>query len=172
MNTKEILRKPGDMTAAAPMAARAVALCEGCPTAKFCAVKTIAPCETPEVKTVRIEAGGGYEDSSLDKPIQTSYRKELFDPSQEFVMANLQKKKEIHLPASKPIPPRPAAVPAVVKPIARPSSVTPKRPAPSPVRKRPPVQERRPEATDILADILASMIGVSGIATARAKKSV
>lgn len=140
--------------------------------AKFCAVKTVAPCETPEAKTVRIEAGGGYEDPSLDKPVQTSYRKELFDPSQEFVMANLQKKKEIQPPAPKPMSLRPAASPVAAKPRIQPPAAALKRPASAPARRKQSAQERRPEATDLVADILASMIGVSGIATARTKKSV
>lgn len=171
MMGKEKLTPPKEPVVAAPMAARAVALCEGCPMAKFCAIKAVAPCETPVEQAVQIEsAGGGYDGAMLDKPVQTSYRKELMDDTQPFVMANLQKKKESP-PKPKQAPMRPAPKPHAVSPRAqRPTpKVTPPKPAAMP---RPKPERRESGSGDVIADILLSMIATRSDTTRRSKKSV
>jgi hypothetical protein len=157
MNSKERLLKPRDLNAMEPMAARAVALCEGCPVAKFCVIKAVAPCETPVQQEAQIESGGGgYEGPVLDKPVRTSYRNELFDMSKKLVMAEvqkLQKPKEIARPKPQPIshPSNQVVVPQ--KKVIRPSV--------APVKQVPHRMERSGEGgAGILAGIIASMIGV------------
>lgn len=105
--SREVVRKP---VAVAPnIAARAVALCEGCPMAKFCMTKNTGDCPPPQVKQQMIERAidGGGEPA----PIR-SYRKELLDDSVPVVMANLQKKPQPKRPEPRPTHlPLPKAVP-------------------------------------------------------------
>lgn len=172
LTTKERLPLQREKAAAAPMAARAVALCEGCPMAKFCVIKEVAPCETPLQRGEQIESGGGESGgSALDKPLppRTSYREALMDDSVPFVMANLQKKKETALPRPQPAPPRPV-VTRPPKHTAAPSP-TPARPVASPTKKVP-MAERRSGTSDIVADILVSLFGVQSLTSARVKKGV
>lgn len=170
MNTKERLMKPLETSARAPMAARAVALCEGCPMAKFCVIKTVAPCETRVQQEAHIESGGGdFGGANLDKPVRTSYRDDLMDPLKPVVMAELQKKKEMMTPKlakmaspTSLIVPQPKAVPSSPKKITLPTR---------PVKKLP-TRENGDRTSDVLADILVSMFGVGSLATAHTKKSV
>jgi hypothetical protein len=132
--------------------------------AKFCTTKAIAPCETPNVQAARVEvAAGDYIVSDTpEAPARTSYRKELFDDSVLFVKADLQKK----------IAPTLRSVPMMWQ--AAPVRASPPR-TPKPVLSRVPIlpkQERGTSGSDVVADILISMIGVGGLTTARAKKSV
>jgi hypothetical protein len=169
--TKERLPlKPRPMTTE-PMAARAVALCEGCPMAKFCAIKTVAPCETPVQRETQIESGGDYSGGSLDKPVavQMSYRRELMDDRVPFVMANLQKKKEQIAPRPTPVSQQSTAVRSATRMTLQPTPV--RQAAPTP-KKLPTKPERRNETSDIVADILVSLFGVQSITSAHAKKSV
>lgn len=169
MKTKEQLRTPRDLDVAVPMAARAVALCEGCPMAKFCAVRVVAPCETPQERNEQIDAGGGgYEAVAQqpEMPVRRSYRNELMDDSLPLVMAKLQKKKE-PLPVFRP--PAVKKAEAVTHAVAKPRPAVPPR-KPTPPRPR---RETAGEGTgDILADIMLSMLSVRAVATSRARKSV
>ena len=168
MSTMEILRERRDVATAQPMAARAVALCEGCPLAKFCATKAVAPCETPQARTQQVEiSGGDFGGGSLDKPVVTSYRAQLMDDKIPFVMADLQKKKE-----QRPLPPtltlRPKFMPQtkIEKPHMKSQPVVK-----LPVKPRT-AEHREAGSADILADILMSMIGISSLSTLRDKKRV
>lgn len=167
MKNPERLRRPATPSAISPMAARAVGLCEGCPLAKFCAIKPVAPCETEASREDRIETSGGSYDGNLvpelDKPVTLSYRKQLMDDTIPTVVADLRKRKDIRPPVPRWISSVPAAA-STQSPPSRNRRVTPK---------QPPHVERPPESgAGIVADILVSMIGVSAIATARGKKSV
>lgn len=168
--TQEKLSSRRETTATVPMASRAVALCEGCPIAKFCVIKQVAPCETSVQRETQIESGGGdYSGGLLDKPVtvQASYRRELMDDKIPFVMANLQKKKDIApsqpslqksmaVTPPRPLPPRPTPH-NIVKPAARQTSTR---------------REQRNDAPDIVADILVSLFGVQSMTSTRTKKSV
>lgn len=169
MNTIEKLSAPRDLTAAGPMAARAMALCEGCPMAKFCVVKDVAPCETPVVKNLHIEAGGGYDGSTLDKPIRTSYRADLFDDSKLTIMADLQKQKEKQKIQTKPVERSSTHISQLSNKVQQPDQP---RAATKPITKKPTAERVGERAPDLIARIFMSMIGVNGLATVKAKKSV
>lgn len=155
---KERLAVRKKLPVAVPMAARAVAICEGCPMAKFCAVKDANLCPSPEAAV-----GGEYATASLDLP-KLSYRKELMDDDVPFVAAKLQ-------PASlpKPMPkqaPRLQAAPSLsMPPVAKPKQV----PMPRVVKK--PIEvPRRPDGEtvgDILADIMISTFSARSIGVLR-----
>lgn len=164
MNTNEIIRERKDSTTAQPMAARVVAICEGCPLAKFCATKAVAPCETTEVRTQYIEStSGDYGGTVRDEPVQLSYRTQLLDDTIPIVMANLQKKKDL-----RPQPSRAKVTPPAATATSRMKSQAPKK-----MPKRATSREvAQVGSADILADILVSMIGVSSMTTARDKKKV
>jgi len=152
-----------------PMAARAVALCEGCPMAKFCVTKEASPCETPQVRQVHIESGGGGYGEMIDKPIRESYLEDLFDPTKLTVMAELQKRKEKQRIQAKVI--ERGANRASAQ--ARKAEIVKSR-VQAPVPPKAKVASERPSenGSDIIAGIFASMIGVNGLATARDKRSV
>ena len=152
-----------------PMAARAVALCEGCPMAKFCVVKDVAPCETTAVKEMHIDASGGYDSPTIDKPIRTSYRGDLFDPAKLTVMAELQKKKEQQQVQTKPVA---RTANPTLQPMKKAEQPKPPRAAPARVTAKPTRERQTESEADLIAGIFMSMIGVKGIATARAQKSV
>lgn len=157
------------MSAKEPMAARAVALCEGCPMAKFCVVKSVAPCETTTVREMHIEAGGGgYDGLMLDKPVRTSYRDDLLDPSKNLVMAELQKlqkpKEMVQLP---PTPRPPVSVVSMKK---KPQESTrPPLAQPKPMSR---IERRGEGGAGILAGIIASMVGVNDTSSSSMKKKV
>jgi len=159
MNSKEKLSRPRDIHAAEPMAARAVALCEGCPMAKFCVVKTVAPCETTAVKQMHIEAGGGgYDGPMLDKPVRISYRDDLLnpDPSKNLVMAELQKlqkPKEIVRPQPQPVSRSQMSAASQQKKLVRPVA--------SVIKPAPRVERSGEGGAGILASIIASIVGVA-----------
>jgi|GEM_PF-840129 len=169
MNTKEVIRERTNLSVAPPMAARAVAICEGCPLAKFCATKAVSPCESPQVRTLQIEhLGGDYGGSSLDKPVEFSYRKQLMDDTVPFVMADLRKKKEAQVAQTRRVVSR-QNIPS--------QTGTPKPTIASKRTGKPPLKVGKPEvkrteSADILADILVSMLGVSSMSTSLAKKKV
>lgn len=113
--SREGVRRP--VVVAPDIAARAVALCEGCPMAKFCMTKNTGDC-LPQVKQQMIERpidGGG-----VPAPIR-SYRKDLLDDSVPVVMANLQKKPQPKRPEPRPTHlPLPKAVPKpTIKPLEK-----------------------------------------------------
>lgn len=171
MNSKERLIRPRDFSAKEPMAARAVALCEGCPMAKFCVVKTVAPCETISVREMHIEAGGGgYDGSMPDKPVRTSYRDDLLnpDPSKNLVMAELQrlrKPKEVIQP-----PPTPRSPVPVVSLKRKPQ--TPLRPPVVQAKPVPRIERSGEGSAGILAGIIASMVGVKDASSSSTQKRV
>ena len=153
-----------------PMAARAIGICEGCPVAQFCVVKAVAPCETPAVKEMHIDAaGGGYDGSTLDKPVQMSYRKELKDDGIDIVMANMQKAKELQSIRAMPTE---RAVKSVTQPRKNIDKPKVSSSTSTPIAVKPKSKERSESEADLIAGIFMSMIGVKGIATARAQKSV
>ena len=156
-----------NLRAVTPLATRAVALCEGCPMAKFCAIKTISPCETASAQQTRIESGGEYEGIIAPSLPKRSYKEELMNDAIPIVMADLQKKKEL------PVPPTPK-LPLSVKSPLPPRALTPQHTSPPRVP-RTANTFQQPEVGEpgtLLADIIASLIGVRGIATSRGKKSV
>ncbi len=173
-NMPEKLRERSRPAAAAPMAARAVGLCEGCPVAKFCVIKAVAPCETSGQQEAHIESSGGeYSGANLDKPVRLSYRDDLMS-SKPVVMAELQKRKETISQIQPSAPVQPQAVSQ--RPPSRPASakVPPRKvPAAPTARSKTPVSPKNGERTsDVVADILVSLFGVGSLATAQAKKSV
>lgn len=174
MNTApETLRERVRPAVAAPMAARAVGLCEGCPVAKFCVVKAIAPCDTTVQQTAHIESGGEWSGANIDKPVRVSYRDELLS-SKPIVMAELQKKKESTPVASAHIsvPSRQVAQRSTPK-VARSGPASSKTITPAaPRHVRAVTPEKTQGTSDLLADIFVSMLGVGGLATAKTKKSV
>lgn len=159
-------KKPASQIA---MAARAVSLCEGCPMAKFCVVKEVAPCETPQVKQMHIESGEDSYGAMLDKPVRESYLEDLFDPIKLTVMAELQKKKEQQQLQSKLL--APTAKPAL-QPVKKAEQSKPPRPVPVRFAAKSTGERQTESEPDLIAGIFMSMIGVKGIATVRAQKSV
>lgn len=161
MSERIVRRRP---RIAEPLSARAVALCEGCPMAALCASMAVAPCETVTPRVEHIEQDGDYVAYGRDKPVVRSYRNELMNDAMPIVMADIRKKGEQnaqptrHVRTAAQPPPRmppPPTLPRVVRP-----QVTA-------------VSERhRGESAGIVADILASMLGVHAIATSQTKKKV
>lgn len=151
MNTREKLR-PRTMTPlAAPLAARAMVLCEQCPMARLCQIRDSDACA---------EVGGAAEYT------RQSYRSELMDNSKPIVMARpriepLQtiEPSEIKLP-SRSMAPKPPLQPIQFTPTQRVSF------PPAPVRETTPPKERvqpraakeRTMASAIIADVLASLL--------------
>lgn len=106
ISTKEKIVRSRDVVV--PMAARAIALCEGCPMAKFCKVEGTGDCPPPEV----------LESAAADyTPV--SYKNQLMDDSVNTVMANL-KPKPIIKPPQKPVAPKPVKKPVQNKPRPQP----------------------------------------------------
>lgn len=81
---KEKLVVANAQKVAAPMAARAVGLCEGCPMARFCKKRGSENCPSP----AELASAGANELRS----IKTSYRRELMDDSVPFVRAEVRPK--------------------------------------------------------------------------------
>ncbi|MEO5949717.1 MAG: hypothetical protein ABIP74_04905 [Candidatus Saccharimonas sp.] len=160
------MRERRNLAAVIPMASRAVAICEGCPMAKFCATKTVAPCESTEVRAQQIEdSGGEYITGNHDKPIELSYRKQLMDDKIPLVLANLHKKKEQPL-----LPTRPSSIPPISKRVVPQSRARPMIATPTSKPKAP--EATQGKSADLLADILVSMMGISSLSTVRDKKRV
>ena len=138
------------MHVAGPLAARAVALCEGCPMANLCATKQPEECSFPKEQ---------YGDSAPDIPQPpVSYRKDLFDEQKQIVMAK-----------PRLVRPRPTPAP---RPFARSHGSKP----PTPQYRRQPPRVVHHEASDgesspnKIADILYNFVSVETPKKARAKK--
>ena len=132
------------------MAARAVALCEGCPMAKFCTTKQPGSCH-PE-----IQQHDGILEQVADVPERPrSYLKELLDDNKPVVMATPKRVTQ----ASKPQP-------AISRP--------PEQAKNQQLVRRKLVAARRAEVDESMpekvADVIMDMFGVNSIKKARAKK--
>lgn len=91
-----------------PIAARAVAICEGCPMANFCKKQDAGDCPDS------VEYTGT---DTVSTPVKASYRRELMDDTVPFVGAQLRQRppeaSKQKPPASRPKPtPPPARRPA------------------------------------------------------------
>ena len=132
------------------MAARAVALCEGCPMAKFCTTKQPGNCP-PEVLQF-----DGFVEQARDMPERPkSYLKDLLDDSKPVVMATPKRAQPIaKLQRVVTIPPKSAVNQQLVrrKPI---------------VAQQAAVEESMSQK---VADVIMDMFGVNSIKKARAKK--
>ena len=131
---------------APPMAMRAIALCEGCPMAKFCSVKGSGDCPPPEV--LEVASGGDFDAAET-----TSYKNQLLDNSQNVVMANLKRK-----PA--PVPEK-VAKPPTPKPV--------KKPAPKPAPKQRPHNRTGEKLIDCIAENILSALGMTAVGAATSK---
>ena len=132
------------------MAARAVALCEGCPMAKFCTTKQPGNCP-PEIQQF-----DGIVEQAQDMPERPkSYLKDLLDDRKPVVMATPKRVAQTKNP-QRPItrPPGSAANQQMVsrKPIVAQQAV---------------VEESIPQK---VADVIMDMFGVNSIKRARVKK--
>lgn len=153
--------KPRVVLRAQPeIASRAVALCEGCPMAKFCATKSTGDCPPPVVKREMLEM---VRDSGPEALPQASYRTQLLDDSIPSVTATLRRV----APVKKQMP-RPTHLEL---PRANPRPVVAK---PTPEVKHPPRRPRHDsEMTAIgkaVADIVGMLFGGAPHDGARAKK--
>ncbi len=138
-------------TARQPMAARAVALCEGCPMARFCQAKSTGECP-PDIAT----DAGGYE-----QPRSESYsRDKLFDDRINSLFAAPVIKPA--LPQQSPKPPRAAAPP----PQSQPPQQQMRRERPRGVD----VPRKGETIPDKLAAIITGIFSIQAIKTARGRK--
>lgn len=125
------------------MAARAVALCEGCPMQMFCQTRGSGDC--PPEKS-------GYVGSATENLPQLSYKEQLDDDSINTVMAQV-------IPKVKPL-------------VKKPKIIDKKQPAKSksPVKKLKPTRDSHESFLDLAADIVLAMFGISSINVAHTKK--
>ena len=132
------------------MAARAVALCEGCPMAKFCTTKQPGNCP-PEIQQF-----DGIVEQAQDMPERPkSYLKDLLDDRKPVVMATPKRVAETKNPQ---------------RPITRP----PKSNASQQQARRKPIVAQQAAVGESIpqkvADVIMDMFGVNSIKRARAKK--
>lgn len=140
-----VLERPdGRPGASGPMAARAVALCEGCPMQMFCQTRGSGDCP-PE--------RSGYDGGAADNPPKLSYLDELADDSIGTVIAQLA-------PKQKP-------------PVKKPTKAVIKKPdtkKPPKKDKIKPTPQSHESFLGLAADVVLAMFGISSINAALTKK--
>ncbi len=137
-------------TISQPLAARAVALCEGCPMAKFCVTERPGECP-PDIR----QFDGSVEQPMTMSQPPKSYRKQLRDDSQLVVMATPRK---VEQPPGLQVPvPKPTHKTSSQQKLHRQSRATQGKPAGESVSER-------------VADVLMDMFSVKSLQKARAKK--